>query len=451
MRTHRIASRPHVQGTSRPLRLCHNARDLTDGAGLVLVRQLWDRLQLGARIDQRTTAVDRRYRSSLFTEVWLVLLLYGGGVLDDLPRLAGRGVARLFGWRTVPDPTTFGRWLRRAGAALLPLLDELLWYLVRARWAVVGRPTALMLILDSTVVQRYGSQQAGAERGYNPTRRGRPSHHPLLAFTDQGDCLGVRWRGGAAHTAAGAVAWLRTLVGRLRQLGVAEITVRLDKGFCSRAMVEALHALDVAFLLKVPNQAWVRAELGAYRPSEKDPTLWTATGTLYGARLCSVEQRLPLVGAASPQETLALDTYVVPDGGTAHVLTNLPDLHALTAWRRYNAGALVEQRIKECYQLGFGRTAIDDRAGNATLAALGVLAYQVLHVLRTTALTDPWRRAQPATLRAWLFRLPATCTTHARKAYVRLLRTEPLRRVLLRALCALGNLPPPRTRRLALA
>lgn len=32
-------------------------------------------------------------------------------------------------WRAVPDPTTFGRWLRGAGTALLPLLDDLLWYL----------------------------------------------------------------------------------------------------------------------------------------------------------------------------------------------------------------------------------------------------------------------------------------------------------------------------------
>jgi len=451
VRTHRIPSRPHVQGATCPLRLTHNAHGLTDGAGLLLVRQLWDRLQLGARIDQRTADVDRRYHSSLFIEIWVTLLLYGGGVLDDLHRFSARGVARLFGWRTVPDPTSFGRWLRRAGTVLPALLDELLWYLVRARWAVVGRPTSLLLILDSTVVQRYGYQQAGAERGYNPTRRGRPSHHPLLAFTDQGDCLGVRWRGGAAHTAAGAAEWVGTLVGRLRQLGVRDITVRLDKGFCSQAMVEQLLALDVTFLLKVPDHAWVRSYLRPYRQSEHDPTLWTAVGELYGARLCSVEQRLPLIAPPEPQGTLALDDYVIPAGGTAHVLTNVPGIHAVTAWRRYNAGAVVEQRIKECYQLGFGRTAIDDRAGNATLAALGVLAYQVLHVLRTTALTGAWRRAQATTLRAWLFRLPAHCTTHARKAYVRLLRAEPLRFILLRALRLLANLPPPRTRRLALA
>jgi hypothetical protein len=439
-----------VQGSTRPVRLAHNAQGLTDGAGLLLIRQLWDRLQLGARIDQRTRAVDRRYRSSLFIEVWLVLLLYGGGVLTDLPRLAARGVARLFGWRTVPDPTTFGRWLRRAGTLLPGLLDELLWYLVRARWGVAGRPTALTLILDSTVVLRYGLQQAGAERGYNPTKPGRPSHHPLFAFTDQGDCLGVRWRGGAAHTAAGAADWLGILVGRLRQLGITDLTVRLDKGFCSKAMVERLHDLHVSFLLKVPNQAWVRRALGPYRASEKDPTLWTAHGELYGARLCAVQQRLPRCAPADVQQALALDDYLVPDHGTAHVLTNLPGIHALSAWRRYNDGAVVEQRIKECYQLGFGRTAIDDRDGNATLAALGALAYQVLHVVRTTALTGPWRAAQPATLRAWLFRLPAKCITHARTAYVRLLRSEPLRPALLRALRLLGNLPPPRTHRLAL-
>jgi hypothetical protein len=440
-----------VQGATRPLRLTHNAHDLTDGAGLLLLRQLWDRLDLGARIDQRTAEVDRRYRSSLFVELWLAVLLYGGGVLDDLPRVAARGLARLFGWRAVPDPTTVGRWLRRAGPVLLPVLDEVLWYLVRARWAVVGRPTALTLILDSTVVRRYGWQQAGAERGYNPTKPGRPSHHPLLAFTDQGDCLGVRWRGGAAHTAAGAPAWLTTLVGRLRRLGVRELTVRLDKGFCSQAMVAHLHALDVHFLLKAPDQAWVRRALGPYRQSEKDPTLWTATGELYGARLCSVQQRLPLCAPPDVQQALALDDYVVPDHGTAHVLTNVPGLHALTAWRQYNAGAVVEQRIKECYQLGFGKTAIDDRDGNALLATLGVVAYQVVHVLRTTTLPGRWRTAQPDTLRAWLFRLPAKCTTHARKLYVRLLRTEPLRRSLLRALRRLTSLPPPWTQRLALA
>ncbi len=52
------------------------------------------------------------YRPGLMTEVWIALLLYGSGVIDDLPLLERRGVRRIFGWARVPDPTTFGRWLR---------------------------------------------------------------------------------------------------------------------------------------------------------------------------------------------------------------------------------------------------------------------------------------------------------------------------------------------------
>ncbi|HER19902.1 MAG TPA: hypothetical protein ENO14_02530, partial [Chromatiales bacterium] len=258
MRNHRIGSRPHVQGDAAPLRLRHSAQNLTDGGGLVLVRKLWDRLGIGGWIDRHTEEIAGRFRPSLMVEIWVILLLYGGGVLDDLPLLTRRHVRRLFGWKRVPDPTTFGRWLRRAGQTLVPLLDGLLWRIVRRRWTEVGKPERVTLVLDSTVSVRYGETQAGAERGYNPKKPGRPSHHPLLAFVQEtGDCLGVRWRPGNAHTAAGAADWLDDLVARLRAEGIDDITVRLDKGFFSRSMVDKLQALDVAFLLKVPAHRWL--------------------------------------------------------------------------------------------------------------------------------------------------------------------------------------------------
>ena len=175
--------------------------------------------------------------------------------MDDLRLLTGRGIRRLFGWRSVPDPTTYGRWLRRAGERLAQQLDAVLWQTVRTRWAATGVPRSAMLVLDSTVVLRYRLKQAGAEVGYNPKKRGRPSHHPLVAFlVETGDCLGVRWRPGNANTAVGAIPWIQTLVGQLRAAGVEEITLRLDKGFFSGEMVLALEALGVRYVLKVPDQ-----------------------------------------------------------------------------------------------------------------------------------------------------------------------------------------------------
>ncbi|MGH7503092.1 MAG: transposase [Longimicrobiales bacterium] len=405
----------------------------------MLLRQLWDRLDVGMWLDSRSGGIAGVYRPSLMLEILVALLWYGGGALDHVRWLGARNVRRIFGWVSVRDPTTFGRWLRRSSEALLPLLDQLLWQVVVLRWRVVGVPERMTLLLDSTVSVRYGVKQAGAEVGYNPKKRGRPSHHPMVAFVQEtGDCAGVRWRPGNAHTADGAIEWLEILVARLREAGVGEITVRLDKGFFSRAMVDALQELGVSFLLKVPDYSWLRQRLGARRQSEKDPAIWTASGTLYGVRLLSCEWRRALL---TEQGTLRLDTYEVTQ--RAHVLTNVEGIHAITAWRLYNQGAVVEQRIAELGQLAIGDTAIDHLEGNALLWQIGSLAYQLLHFARTTALAGDWQRAQPDRLRAALFRMPAKLTTHSRKHSLRIASDEPQRHTLRSALKELERLPGP--------
>ena len=446
VRNHRIPSRPHLQGDSAPLRLRHSAREVTDGGGLVVLRRLWDRWEVGSWLDRRAAGVAGHYRPSLMVEAWAALLFYGGGWMDDLALLAARGVRRLFGWERVPDPTTFGRWLRRAGPVLVPALDELLWRLVRLRWREAGVPERLTLVLDSTVAVRYGNKQAGAEVGYNPTKPGRPGHHPLLAFcAETGDSLGVRWRPGSAWAGEGAAAWIEALVGRLRAAGVGPITVRLDKGFFAKRVVRTLQRLGVSYFLKVPNHQVVRNQLGTWHRSvraegifEGAQAVWTSSGSLWGGRLLSLQGRRPL---AEAEGTLALDTYEVV--ATAHVLTDREGIHALTAWRAYNRGAVVELRIKELGQLQVGRTAVDDLGGNALLWSLGALAYQLLHTIRSRALSGPWRRATPDRLRAWLFRLPGRLTRHARKTYLQLRPDEPLRARLLQALRRLGRLRAP--------
>ena len=120
------------------------------------------------------------------------------------------------------------------------------------------------------------------------------------------------------------------------------------------------------------------------------------------------------------------------------MLTNIPAVLALTVWRRYNDGAVVEQRTRELAQLSAGKTAVDDLGGNALLWSLAVVANQTLHTLRQHLLSGSWRMAQPKRL----LRLPAKFTTHGRKNYLQLLRGEPIR--LLAALRRPNHdIPPP--------
>lgn len=430
-----------MQGEASALRLRRTSGELTDGAGLLLARKAWDHLGLGSWIDQQAQKVGGWYRTSLMVELWVALVLYGGRCIDDLPRLDTRGVRRLFGWKAVPDPTTYGRWLRRAGEAVAKQLDTLLWRVVLMRWKVSGVPRAVTLLLDSHVAVRYGEKQAGAEKGYNAKKPGRRSHHPLLAFlAETGDCLGVRWRAGNAHTAEGACFWIEELVKRLRAAGVERITVRLDKGFFSKEMVSTLQRLGVDFVLKVPAYKAFRRLLGPLRQSKKDKRLWTGSASLYGARLLAVEKRRELKSEDGELELGAVEVQK-----RAYVLTSFEGLRAISAWRLYNRGAVVESRIKELVQLGAGATAVDDLGGNALLWSMTALAYQIQHVVRTHGLTGGWSRAEPNRLRNWLFRMPARLTTHARKHYVQLVRDEPLGALLQRALRRLEALGPPKT------
>jgi hypothetical protein len=106
---------------------------VTGAAGLLALRRLWDRLELGAWLDRRCSEVTGWFRPSLMIEMWVALLLYGGGWMSDLAWFARRDVRRLFGWEALPVPSTFSRWLRRAGEPVAEVLGELIRRIVRLR------------------------------------------------------------------------------------------------------------------------------------------------------------------------------------------------------------------------------------------------------------------------------------------------------------------------------
>ena len=431
-----IPVRPHVQGSAAAIQVETTRAGLTDAAGLLPVRAAWDRLGVGAWLDDALAWIGGRYQPSLHVEQWVALLLYGGHCMDHLPLLAVRGVQGLFGWERVVDPTSFGRFLRRAGEQAAEVVDELLLRAVRARWEAAGRvPRTVMLMFDSTVVQRYGEKQAGAVNGYNPRKKGRPSHHPLLAFLDTGDCLGVRWRPGNANTAEGFEAWVTVLVAWLRAQGVERILVRLDKGFFKVSHIEKLKELEVDFVMKMQESNTLQDYKGPFTRSAEDPRLEVAEGCRWGVRMLAVQQC-----EQAPEGELELGEVVLRHKLT--ILTNLEDVDALTAWRMYNQGAQVEHRIEEMAQLGVGRTAVDDLGGNRLLWSLGALAYQLLHLVRTTVLEKHHGREQVKTLRALVIRTPGKLVRHARRLRLKLMRDDPLRKLLERATDRLHWLRP---------
>jgi len=89
------------------------------------------------------------------------------------------------------------------------------------------------------VFQRSG-QQEGAKRGYNPTRPGRHSHHPLLALLAQAPLVLHAWlRSGNTGTACGVTGFLTEALAVIPG-GWKLRTVRADSGFFENALLTFL-------------------------------------------------------------------------------------------------------------------------------------------------------------------------------------------------------------------
>jgi len=83
----------------------------------------------------------------------------------------------IFGFKSMPSQSTYSRFFNKFSLAknteIFPELQA--WLLSQVNIECIT------LDLDSTVITRAGTQQ-GSAKGYNPLRRGRNSHHPLIAF-----------------------------------------------------------------------------------------------------------------------------------------------------------------------------------------------------------------------------------------------------------------------------
>jgi hypothetical protein len=300
--------------------------------------------------------------------------------------------------------------------------------------------TGLTLDLDSTVMTRYGVQE-GAVRGYNPAKRGRASHHPLMAFVADLRMIANCWlRPGNSRSANNVQAFLANTLHRLGDKQVC--LLRADSGFSDSAFLDHLDTLSMHYLIALrQNQPLQRALVSAdgWWPLIGDdghrvpgieltrfayqPDAWSAPRWVIGIR-----QHLTL--RAEPKgKTLNLfaDDPVIGKWRFSALTTDL-DLSAEMIWRMYRGRADCENRIKEL-KYDFAADSFNMKDFWATEAALNfvMLAYNLMSLfrqvlLKTSAVKTSSGSVQHTlkTLRYKLFAKAAYITTEGRKPILNL-------------------------------
>jgi hypothetical protein len=168
----------------RQVRLASTAKPITPFGGLVSLIAFFERIGLAGQI---SGLMPFSYNSPNAIPPAQTLVAFMISVVAGARRLAhtdwlraDKALHALLGIERFPGTDTVRNLFLRFRQGHIEEFWRPLWkWLLALSWPVP--PEGFSLDLDSTVFQRSGNQE-GAKRGYNPSRPGRNSHHPLLAF-----------------------------------------------------------------------------------------------------------------------------------------------------------------------------------------------------------------------------------------------------------------------------
>jgi Transposase DDE domain group 1 len=234
----------------------HGARVTSDG-GLILVRELDERLGLSVLMERHLIDSRRDKNVQLPLSDLLRQSVYsrlaGYADVNDAERLLQDPTFRLIGSKKILERgaaltsrlQSFETGVltqedNRAGLAALN--RELV-----ARVEAIASPRHIVLDMDSAEIPVYGQQEESAYNGHFEST----CYHPLLLLNREGDCLAAKLRPGNVHSADG---WEELLLPEIKrqQALEKEVVFRADAAFAKPELHDALEERDVKYAIRLP-------------------------------------------------------------------------------------------------------------------------------------------------------------------------------------------------------
>ena len=366
---------------------------VTSDGGLILIRELDERLGLGKLIDEHLTD-SRQGTNKKFPFVDLVRQsvysrLAGYQDLNDAVRVSADPTFRLLGSKKNWDRGgALTSRLQSFEAELLASEENLLGLMAVNRELVAqaqaqDQSERVVLDMDSTESPVHGQQEGSAYNGHFEST----CYHPLLLFNQHGDCLAAKLRPGNVSSAED---WDELLLPEIeRQQGEGKrVTFRADAAFAKPAIYEALEDRGVDYVIRIPANKNLELEIEdiLFRPPGR-PSLKPLV------RYKSF--RYQAASWSKPRRVVAKVEHhqgeLFPRVG--FIVTNMR-LPSRSLVRFYNKRGTAEQWIKEGKQAtNWTRLSCHRFRANQVRLQLAVLAYN---------LGNLWRRlGLPRRIKSW--------------------------------------------------
>jgi len=422
-------NRPFQLSFNSSLKVDFQGSAVTSDGGLVLVRELDERLGFGQLIERHLTDSRRGKNTQLpladLVRQSIYSRLAGYEDVNDAERLSQDPAFRLIGSRNI--------WERGAAltsrlqsfetavltqeenlAGLAALNRELI-----AKAEAIGSTWRVVLDMDSTEVPVYGQQEQSAYNGHLEST----CYHPLLLFNREGDCLAAKLRPGNVHSAEG---WEELLLPEIdrQQAQSKEVAFRGDAAFAKPELYQAPEERDVKYAIRLPANDNLQRNIAELltrpvgRPSYR-PVIWFKS-FLYQAASWKTARRVVAKVEFHFGELFPRIGFIVTNLAT--------DNRAVV--RFYNKRGTAEQWIKEGKQaVKMTRLSCHRFRANEVRLWLSLIAYNLGNLWRRLALPTRVATWSLTSLQQRLVKTGGRLIKHARYYWLLLAESHLTRRL----------------------
>jgi hypothetical protein len=225
-------------------------KEITPWGGMVFLKQMLNKIGFRELIDNcpdlPVSGSNRGYKTSTILESFITSIWCGANrFLHTEVTRHDAALGKIFDWKRTPGQDTYKRFFNKFTQTTNQKVSDYFysWIFDNLNF------NNFTLDIDSSVMTRYGEQE-GARKGYNPSKKGRASHHPLIAFIADVKLVANMWlRSGNASSANNFLSFLEDTLSKLKNKTIS--MVRLDSGFFQSDILDYLEKKVMDYVVAV--------------------------------------------------------------------------------------------------------------------------------------------------------------------------------------------------------
>ena len=412
------------------IKIGYTEKKITSYGGFSMLAMFFKKVGLKAALNQIVPIQETSPNAMKAEEKilgFMTMVIAGGRRFSHVLYLGNFEVIKsVFGLRRLPEAgTTLTRYFskiknqceaERLSEGIWRYLSKIIdWKRIKDDW----------LSFDSTVITRYGEQE-GAQKGYNPSKKGRASHHPLLAFLNGSRMVLNIWnRSGNTASKNNIIAFFEASYHRISDL-IRIKGVLADSGFYDESFIQSIEAKKLSYIITAKlystlqksiyeHENWTLIEPGLWISEINFKHLEWEEAHRYVIVRQSIKERKKALGKQLRLFELETESYRY-----GVWITNLTD-PPIDVWRTIRQRSNDENTIKE-FKEDLALSGFSMSQFYATEAAflIRMMLYNLLLIFRTTFLPESEQTQRISTLRFKYFIIPAQMGRAASGKWLRL-------------------------------